>query len=501
MSADYILAIDQGTTNTKGLLVGRRGQPVFRTSVPVKVSSPRAGWVEQDAVELWKSVVAVVRECLAWTAQSHGSVDGVAISNQRETVVAWQRTTSTPVAPAILWQCRRSAAICEQLAADHREPMLRERTGLGVDPLFSASKIQWLLENVSGLREQASAGDVCFGTIDSWLIWMLTEGKEHACDVSNASRTQLLNLESADWDEELLALFEVPRAVLPAVKMSSGVFGECSGIEGLRGVPIVSAMGDSHAAMAGHACFSPGSVKATYGTGSSLMTLLPRLPRLREKSKLATTIAWGLPIADVQYALEGNVSMTGSAVQWVGEFLGLGDPVNDAVALAGTVKDSGGVYFVPAMLGLGAPYWDSVARGTVTGLGRTSRAGHLALAALEAIAFQVRDVLTAMVEESGCNLPALHVDGGATRNDALMQFQADIIGRPVVRSGHEDLSALGTAWFGGLTLGWWSTLADLVELQPEADTFYPRMQTAEAEARYAEWKVAVQRARLREVQA
>jgi glycerol kinase len=457
--------------------------------------------VEQDANEIWNSVVAVIELCLAWAAQNQGKVAGVAISNQRETVVGWQRATGIPVAPAILWQCRRSAAICEQLAADHRESMLRERTGLGIDPLFSASKMRWLLENVPGLRQQALAGDVCFGTVDSWLIWRLTQGKQHSCDVSNASRTQLLSLKSADWDEDLLALFEVPVAALPAVRRSNGGFGECAGIEGLSGVPIVSAMGDSHAAMAGHACFSPGSVKATYGTGSSLMTLLPGLPRSMEKSKLATTIGWGLAHAGVQYALEGNISMTGSAVQWVGEFLGLADPVNDTAALAASVQDSGGVYFVPGMLGLGAPYWDSVARGTIAGLGRTSRAGHLARAAVEAIAFQVRDVLSAMVEESDCDLPALHVDGGATRNDGLMQFQADIIGLPVVRSGHEDLSALGTAWFGGLTLGWWSSLADIVKLRSESETFEPHMPIAEAETRYAEWKLAVRRARLREVQA
>ena len=501
MSAGYILAIDQGTTNTKGMLVSREGQPVFRASAAVKVSSPRAGWVEQDAVELWNSVLSVTKECLAAAERGEGRVEGIAISNQRETVVAWDRTTSTPVAPAVLWQCRRSAAICEELAADHCEAMLRERTGLGIDPLFSASKMRWLLENVAGLRERAAAGEICFGTVDSWLIWMLTQGKHHACDVSNASRTQLLNLDATDWDADLLKLFGVPRAALPVVRTSSGDFGECSGVDGLRGIPIVSAMGDSHAAMAGHACFSPGSVKATYGTGSSLMTLLPRLSRSRENSGLAATIAWSLPGVGVQYALEGNISMAGSAVQWVGEFLGLADPVNDAVALAASVSDSDGVCFVPAMLGLGAPHWDSVARGTVTGLGRTSRAGHLARAALEAIAFQVRDVLTAMVEESGCDLSELHVDGGATRNDGLMQFQADILGRSVVRSGHEDLSALGAAWFGGMTLGWWNTLADLTKLQPGAETFHPRMEAAEAEARCAQWELAVRRARLREVQA
>ncbi|HEY4380407.1 MAG TPA: glycerol kinase GlpK [Acidobacteriaceae bacterium] len=500
MSGGYILAVDQGTTNTKGLLVGREGKPVFRASASVKVRSPRAGWVEQDPMELWTGVCTVIQQCLADATRRGGLVEGVAISNQRETVVAWDRATSTPVAPAILWQCRRSAAICEELAANHREQLLRDRTGLGIDPLFSASKMRWLLENIPGARERAATGDIRFGTVDSWLIWMLTQGKQHACDVSNASRTQLLNLKTTNWDHELVELFGIPRIALPTVNSSSGVFGECSGIQGLEGVPIVSTMGDSHAAMAGHVCFCPGSVKATYGTGSSLMTLMSGLQVSREKSKLATTVAWSLPGSTPQYALEGNISMTGAAVQWVGEFLNLADPVNDAVALAASVDDSDGVYFVPAMLGLGAPHWDSNARGTVTGLGRTSRTAHLARAAVEAIAFQIRDVLAAMVEESGCDLPELHVDGGATRNDWLMQFQADILGRPVVRSGNEDLSALGSAWFGGLALGWWKTLADLSALPSDTATFYPQMEREQADVRYAGWKLAVRRTRLREVE-
>jgi glycerol kinase len=501
MSASYILAIDQGTTNTKALLVGRDGRPVFRASTPVGVNCPRPGWVEQDAVDLWNSVIHVIGECLAWTSQRDGKVEGVSISNQRETIVAWTRDTTIPVTPAVVWQCRRSIAVCDRLAADHREEMLRERTGLGIDPLYSASKMQWLLQNVAGLREQASAGDICFGTIDSWLIANLTQGRHHFCDVSNAARTQLLSLSSADWDEDLLALFEVPRSTLPAVKMSSGNFGECAGIPGLEGVPIVSAMGDSHAAMVGHACFSPGSVKATYGTGSSLMTLLSTLPQSRRTSKLATTIAWGLTTRGVQYALEGNVAMAGSAVQWVGEFLGFSNPIEDALALAATVKGSDGVFFVPAMLGLGAPYWDTAAQGTITGLSRTSSAAHLAKAAIEAIAFQVTDVFHAMVEESGCDLPALHTDGGATRNSELMQFQSDILRRPVVRSAHEDLSALGTAWFGGLSLGWWSKPEDLLDLRPATQTFRPWAESSEAETRYAGWKFAVKRARLREAHA
>jgi glycerol kinase len=501
MSGGWILAIDQGTTNTKALLVGRDGQPMFRAAVPVGISSPRPGWVEQDAAALWQSVLSVIAECLQWAAQHEGYVEGVAISNQRETVVTWERASSLPVAPAILWQCRRSAAICEQLKADGHQGMLRERTGLAIDPLFSASKMRWLLENVPGLRERAEGGEIAFGTVDSWLIWMLTEGAVHACDVSNASRTQLLNLGTANWDDDLLYLFGVPRVVLPIVKPSSGVYGECVGIEGLRGVPIVSAMGDSHAAMAGHASYAPGTVKATYGTGSSLMTLSPALPSTHEGSKLAGTIAWGVSDAQVQYALEGNISMSGAAVQWVGEFLGLADAVNDSVLLAATVKDTGGVYFVPAMLGLGAPHWESAARGAIVGLERTSRPAHVALASLEAIAFQVRDVFEAAAEEAGCDLPALHADGGATKNDWLMQFQADVLGRPVVRSGYEDLSALGAAWFGGLALGWWESLAALRKFASATTTFYPKMAEADREHRYAGWKLAVKRARLQEARA
>lgn len=497
MSMNCILAIDQGTTNTKALLIGRDGQPVFRASSPVSICTPRPDWVEQDASLLWESVARVVKQCIAWAAQHGGIIQGLAISNQRETVVAWERATGAPVAPAIVWQCRRSTPCCDKLRTAGREAMLRERTGLGIDPLFSASKMRWLLENVSGLRARAAAGEICFGTIDSWLIWKLTQGAVHACDVSNASRTQLLNLRTADWDEELLALFGIPRTALPKVQATSGLFGECAGIEGLARVPIVSAVGDSHAAMAGHFCSAPKAVKATYGTGSSLMTLLPSLPQLAGKSRLATTIGWGEPHAGVRYALEGNIAMSGAALQWVGEFLGLASPAEEAAALAATVENSGGVYFVPAMVGLGAPYWDDVVRGTIVGLGRNTKAAHLARAAIEAIAFQVRDVFEAMEEETGHLLPVLRADGGATRNEWLMQFQADILGRPVVRSGCQELSAVGAARLGGLTLGWWPSLADAGAIDAAEKTFLPRMNAEERDRRYEGWKLAVRRARLR----
>ena len=492
MCGGLLLAIDQGTTNTKAILVAQDGQPVFVASSPVSLSQPKPDFVEQDPLALWQSVTRTIADCVKNVGAD--KIAGVGISNQRETIVAWERATGNPVAPAIVWQCRRSAPICAELERNGLAQLLRERTGLSIDPLFSASKIRWLLENVHGLRERAEDGEICFGTVDSWLIWRLTAGAIYACDASNASRTQLLNLKAGDWDPELLQLFGIPRIALPEVRDSSGSFGLCTGVSGLEGVPILSAMGDSHAAMAGHGSYAPGTIKATYGTGSSIMTLLPEF-RLAATG-VATTMAWriqGKPL----FALEGNISMTGSAVQWVGEFLGLADPVNDSVKLAATVEESAGVHLVPAMVGLGAPYWDTVARGVLMGLGRSSRAAHMARAAIEAIAFQIRDVFEAMESEAGCLLPVLYADGGGTRNADLMQFQADILGRPVLRSQREELSALGAAWMAGLTLGWWTSLADLETLRGGDEEFSPRLSFEQREQRYTGWKNAVARTRFR----
>jgi glycerol kinase len=491
-SRGLLLAIDQGTTNTKAVLVGTDGRPVFVASAPVSVTHPRSDWVEQDPMMLWASVEQAVAECVK--AAGEQPIAAVGIANQRETVVAWDRATGEPVAPAVVWQCRRSAEICARLEKSGAGEMIRARTGLGIDPLFSGSKMSWLLENVSGLRERAAAGEICFGTVDSWLIWRLTGGRVHACDASNASRTQLFNLENGMWDEELLRLFGVPMVGLPEVRDSSGMFGECVGISGLEGVPILSALGDSHAALAAHGAHSPGTVKATYGTGSSVMTLLPKFSVAEHG--VSTTIAWRVK-GQTWFALEGNVSMTGSAVRWVGEFLGLANPTDDAVRLAATVEDSGGVYFVPAMVGLGAPHWDTEVRGAMMGLGRDSKSGHMARAAIEAIAFQIRDVLEAMEMVVGHELSALRVDGGATRNDELMQFQADVLGREVVRSETEELSALGAAWMAGLALGWWGSLRDFEALVREPVKFVPKMVTEEREHRYAGWKDAVTKVRHR----
>lgn len=492
MHDGLLLAIDQGTTNTKAILVAQDGQPVFVASSPVSLLQPRPDFVEQDPLALWQSVIKVIADCVKNAGAA--KVAAVGISNQRETIVAWERATGDPVAPAIVWQCRRSASICAELERDGHAKLLRERTGLSIDPLFSAGKMRWLLENIPGLRERARNGEICFGTIDSWLIWRLTAGATHVCDASNASRTQLLNLKAGDWDAELLQLFGIPRIALPDVRNSSGHLGVCTEISGLEGVPILSAMGDSHAAMAGHGSYASGTIKATYGTGSSIMTLLPEF-RLAETG-VATTIAWqvqGKPF----FALEGNISMTGSAVQWVGEFLGLADPVNDTVKLAATVENSGGTHFVPAMVGLGAPYWDTAARGVLMGLGRGSRAAHMARAAIESIAFQICDVFQAMESEAGCTLPALYVDGGGTRNADLMQFQADMLGRPVLRSQREELSALGAAWMAGLALGWWTSLADLEKLRGGTEEFRPQLSSEQREHRYTGWKNAVARTRFR----
>jgi len=484
-----ILAVDQGTTNTKALLVDGDGQTHARASVRMEIATPRSNWVEQDPLVIWQSVQQAIAACLQIADGT--PIAGLAISNQRETVIAWDRATGEPLAPAIIWQCRRSAAICEQLRRDGHEALLRERTGLGIDTLFSASKMRWLLENIAGLRERADAGEVCFGTVDAWLIFKLTKGKVHACDASNASRTQLLNLRTRAWDPELLDLFQVPLAALPTVQDSSHLFGDCTAISALAGVPIVSAMGDSHAAMAGHGSYQPGTVKATYGTGSSLMSLLPAF--VSPQHGIATTIAWSLD-GQPQYALEGNIAMTGAGVAWVGEFLGLADPVEDTIALAASVPDSNGVFFVPAMSGLGAPWWDGRAQGNISGLTRTSRAAHLARAAVEAIAFQIRDVFDAM--SASLELPALHADGGATRNESLMYFQAGLLGKPVVRSGCEDLSALGAALFGGIALGWWKSTDSLAALPRETKVFEATMPVAEREDRYTAWLGAVARARL-----
>jgi glycerol kinase len=489
--SQFIIAIDQGTTNTKALLVDSSGQPVFRASCPIRLYTPSSGRIEQDLLEIWRSAVEMIDRCIAQVGSS--SIAGVAITNQRETAAAWHRKDGSPVTNAISWQCRRSNEICSDLA-QHTE-LIQEMTGLPLDPLMSATKWAWLLQRDPILRDKASAGEICFGTIDSWLIYKLTGGTVHATDHSNASRTALLNLRSLDWDTALLSLFQIPTAALPRLLSSSGIVGTVTSIPALAGVPSVSSIGDSHAAFAGHGSFSLGTVKATYGTGSSLMTLTSLLPA--PSSQLARTIAWtinGTP----QYAYEGNITMTGSAIQWLGDFLGLPDPISDTIALASSVLDTEGVYFVPAMAGLGAPYWSSSARGTITGLNRSSTRAHLARAAVDSIAFQIADVFHSMRTVSDTPLTALRTDGGATRSDSLMQVQADVIQVPVYRSHCEDLSALGAAWLGGHALRWWPTISELEGLRQPVSNFQPKEFDS---TQYEGWKLAVARTRLEEINA
>ena len=476
-----ILAIDQGTTNTKALLVGRDGRPIYRTSVSQQLLKPRPGFVEQDAEALWQSVLQVIESCLAH--RDSKQIVGLAISNQRETAVAWNRTTGLPVANAISWQCRRSVDVCERLAEESGR--LRAITGLPLDPLVSASKWSWLLGHHPEIASLAANGDLCLGTVDSWLIYKLTRGRVHATDHTNASRTALLNLTGADWDSSLVEAFAIPFNALPKIFPSSFRIGAVESIPMLCGIPIVSAIGDSHAALVGHGSYSPGTIKATYGTGSSLMTLTPSIPSTTEK--LARTIAWSTH-EHIQYALEANITMTGAAVQWVGEFLKLPNPTDDTVALADSVSDSAGVFFVPAMAGLGAPYWDASARGTITGLSHSSTAAHLARAAVEAIAFQVADAFHEMQKNVSIDLSILHTDGGATRNATLMQFQSDLLRLPVHRSACEDLSALGAAWLGGITLGWWESLHSLRMSNRECSVFSPSQSRSK---QYEMWKHAV----------
>ena len=484
----HVLAIDQGTTNTKVFLFDERAAVTAQASRPVPIEFPRAGWVEQDARAIWRSVVDAIGECLS--SAPGAAVAAVAVTNQRESVLLWERATGQPVGPVIVWQCRRTTEFCESLRERGLQSQLEMATGLTIDPLFSASKLRWLLVTLPDALARAERGELCAGTIDSWLIWNLTGGAIHACDATNASRTQLLNLHTAGWDRDLLALFSIPAAILPSVGASSGIFGEVTAVAALEGIPIASAIGDSHAALFGHAAFAPGQVKATYGTGSSLMTVVPA--PVRSRHGLSTTIAWSVD-GRVQHALEGNITVTGSAVEWIGQIVGLNSAAG-AGDLAQTVDDTGGVYFVPALAGLGAPYWDANARGLVCGLSRGTSAAHLARAGVESIAYQIRDVFEAMCEDAGAP-SALLADGGAAGNDALMQFQADVLGVPVIRSGAVDLSALGAAWLAGLAVGLWRDMTELSQLPRAASRFEPVMAAGRRDALYSGWRDAVERTR------
>ena len=488
MARDYLLAIDQGTSNTKAIVIDRQGRIVAKASVPMEIAFPHPGWVEQDPLAIWKAVQAVVDGCLEQV--SADKLTAIGISNQRETILAWDRSSGQPLGPAVIWQCRRTADFCQQLREQGLEPFLRERTGLTVDPLFSASKGRWLLKQSEA--NGRSADDVCLGTVDSWLLWNLTGGKVHATDYSNAARTQLFNLRTGSWDDELAKLFEIPLIALPQILPSSAKFGETEPIGRLsEGIPIASLIGDSHAALFGQGGFLPGSIKATYGTGSSLMTPIQQL-RISERG-LSSTVAWGLN--EITYALEGNISVTGSAVQWFGQFLGAEEPAKTVAALAQEVANTAGVYVVPAFVGLGAPHWDEGARGMICGMTRGTSRTHVARAVIESIAYQVRDVFDAMQQDAGVTLRSLLADGGATRNDQLMQFQADILNCPVLRNSSPEVSPLGAGFLAGLATGFWSSLEEIAALPRQFERFEPTMPDSQREELYQGWQAAVARAR------
>lgn len=486
-----ILAIDQGTTNTKALLIDPSGAIVARGACPTAIHYPQPAWVEQDPLDIWRSTREAIDACL--NAVANPDLAAVAVTNQRETALVWERATGQPVGPAVVWQCRRSAPFCDELKARGLTTFIHERTGLQIDPMFSAGKIRWILDHTENGHARAGRGELCAGTVDSWMLWNLSGGVIHACDLTNASRTQLLNLHTLEWDADLLEIFGIPAAMLPQVNPSAHVYGETVAVGTLpAGIPIASMIGDSHGALYGHAGFRPGTIKATYGTGSSLMTPTPT-PILSQQG-LSTTIAWVKERPT--YALEGNIYVTGAAAQWLAQLLSL-EHASETEALAGSVDDAGGVYFVPAFVGLGAPHWDDGARGLLTGLTRGTTSAHLARATLEAIAYQVRDVFDVMQAEAGLPLAVLMADGGASANDLLMQFQADILDCPMLRSTSGDVSALGATYLAGLTVGLWRSEDDIAALPRLHDRFEPQMPASQREALYTGWQEAVARTMFR----
>ena len=484
MSNGLILAIDQGTTNTKAIAVDGKGHMVASASVPMAVDYPHPGWAEQSPTAIWESVRTVIAEVVAKTSPD---MDALALSNQRETIVVWDAILDSPVAPAILWQCRRTAERCAALRDGGHGPLIESRTGLGIDPLFPASKIGWVLDAVDGARRLAEEGRFVAGTIDSWLLWNLTGKQAHATDHSNASRTQLFDTGRLEWDAELCALFGVPPAMLPEASPSDSHFGDV--LEGLTalagGTPIRAMMGDSHAALFGHGVRAPGTVKATYGTGTSLMTLTRG--RLTSRHGISSTIAWSTTDGGPAYALEGNISVSGQAAAFMAELLGKGD-VAELAVLAASVPDSNGVTFVPALVGLGAPHWAPDARGIISGLTLGVKPAHLARAAIDAIASQVADVFEAMEQDLDERLHGLSADGGASRNDQLMQLQADLLDRPVTRGARAEVSALGAAMMAA------DGLRRPIRASDTADTFSPGMPREAREKMRHNWREAVGRA-------
>lgn len=489
----YMLAFDQGTTSSRAIVFDRQGNILSLAQKEFQQIFPQSGWVEHDADEIWSSQIGVANEALARIGIEASDIAAIGITNQRETTIVWDRQTGRPIHNAIVWQDRRTADFADALKAAGHEALFQSKTGLVIDAYFSGTKLKWLLDNVPGAREKADRGELAFGTVDSWLIWKLTHGALHITDVTNACRTLLYNIHTGDWDEELLNLLDIPRSLLPEVRSCSEVYGHTA--EGLLGaqIPIAGIAGDQQAATFGQACLQVGMAKNTYGTGCFMLLNTGEKP-IASYHKLLTTVAWQVN-GRTDYALEGSVFVAGAVVQWLRDGLGLIKRSEDVEALACSVPDNGGVYFVPAFVGLGAPYWDSYARGTIAGLSRGSTAAHIARAALESIAYQTADVLDAMRQDSKLSLCELRVDGGASRNDLLMQFQADVLGVPVVRPKVTETTALGAAYLAGLAVGYWESEQEIVQLWQMDKRFEPTISADQRQTLRHAWRRAVSQAR------
>jgi len=488
----YILSLDQGTSSSRAVLFDQAGAPVAEASHDFPQIFPRAGWVEHDPEQIWDSQLAAARDVLKKAGVSASQIAAIGIANQRETTIVWERDSGRPVCNAIVWQCRRTAGMCDNMRERGLEPMIREKTGLVIDAYFSASKLSWILQNVPGARERAERSEMAFGTVDSWLAYRLSGGAIHVTDATNASRTMLYNLREGRWDPDLLREFGVPESMLPRVCPSSGVVGTAErSLLGAK-VPIAGMAGDQQAALFGQSCFRPGMAKNTYGTGSFVLLHTGGQP-VPSQSLLAT-VAYQVG-DEVSYALEGSIFVTGAAVQWLRDGLGIIENSAQSESLAAGVDSSDGVYVVPAFVGLGAPHWDQYARGAILGITRGTTRAHIARATLESIAFQTRDVVEAMERESGVTVPELRVDGGAARNGLLMQIQADILGRPVVRAAVVETTALGAAFLAGLGVGLWSGTDELARTWRSDRTFVPQMPEGQREALYSRWKRAIERAK------
>ncbi len=486
----YILALDQGTTSSRAIVFDHSSRIISLAQKEYEQMFPKSGWVEHNPTEIWESQRDTAIEALRKASLSAEDIAAIGITNQRETTLIWDRKTGEPIFNAIVWQDRRTSSFCNSIKEKYGD-LISARTGLEVDAYFSASKIKWLLENVEGARTRAENGELCFGTVDTWLVWNLTNGEKHLTDVSNASRTMLFNIHELDWDDELLGIFKIPKAILPEVRTSSEIYGEVKTPNKLGGIKIAGIAGDQQAALFGQICFDQGSTKSTYGTGCFLLQNTGE-NAVDSENRLLTTIGW--QIGDkCEYALEGSVFIGGAVVQWLRDSLEIIAKSDEVETLANSVEDNGGVYFVPAFAGLGTPHWNQEARGLIIGLTRGTGKAHIARAAIESIAFQTADLLIAMQKDSGIELEELRVDGGATKNNSLMQFQADILQIPVVRSKITETTALGAGYLAGLAVGFWESKNDLSEHWKEDKRFEPNISAEEASNLREKWNEAVKR--------